>query len=115
MGHNRRFRVLNDASRYDADFALICRGSGREVVVERRTFIAMVEAMALPRDVELLGRRLRCSACQCRSVRVELSPAGTPHALKLGDGDSLPPRRMSFTEWLKMPERERTRYWRSLR
>ena len=115
MGHNRRFRVISDASHYGADFALICRGCAREVIIEQRTFIAMVEAMGLPRDVPTLGARLRCSACQCPSIRVELSPGGLPHALKLREGDSLPPKRMSFTTWLKMPERERKRYRRAMR
>ncbi len=115
MGHNRRFRDLGDAHRYGADFALICRGCGREVMIERQTFIEIVHAMGLPSHVEALARRLRCAACQCRSVRVELAEPGFPHTLKLRDGDSLPPHRMSITRWLKMPESERKRYRRQVR
>lgn len=61
MGRNRRFRGLGDAHRYGADFALICRGCGREVMIEQKTFIAMVRAMGLPSDAEALARRFRCT------------------------------------------------------
>ena len=115
MGHNRRFRDLGDAHRYGADFALICRGCGREVMIEQKTFIAMVRAMGLPSHVEALARRLRCAACQCRSIRVELAEPGFPHTLKLDDGDALPPKRLSITRWLKMSNEERKRYRRALR
>lgn len=115
MGHNRRFRDLGDACRYGADFALICRGCGREVIIEQKTFIAMIYAMGLTSHVESLARRLRCAACQCRSVRVELAEGGSPHALKLQEGDALPPKPISITRWLKMSNEERRRYRRALR
>ncbi len=115
MGHNRRFRDLGDAHRYGADFALICRGCGREVIVERKTFIEMVYAMGLTSHVDSLVRKLRCAACKCRSVRVELAEPGLPHALRLHEGDALPPRRLSITRWLKMSHDERKRYRCALR
>lgn len=115
VGHNRRFCDLGDAHRFGADFALICRGCGREVIIEQKTFISIVYAMGLTSHVESLARKLRCAACQCRSIRVELAEPGLPHALKLQEGDALPPRRMSITRWLKMSNGERRRYRRSLR
>lgn len=115
MGHNRRYRTLHDASRYAADFALICRGCGREVIIEQRTFIYIVQALGLPSDVAALGSRLRCTACRCRPCIVEITAGGSPRALKLHDGDKLPPKGVSITDWLKWDHRQRDRYLRSLR
>ena len=115
MGHNRRFRSLEDAARYGANFALICRACRREVIVERRTFIEMMDAIGAGADPAAIGFRLRCTACRHRGGIVELAPADTPNLLKLHDGDALPPKGMSVTQWLKMSNEERKRYRRALR
>ena len=115
MGHNRRFRDLNDAARYRADFALICRACRREVIIERHSFIEMMHAIGAGRDPAAIGSRLRCTACHHRGGIVELAPANTPNLLKLHDGDALPPKGMSVTQWLKMGNAERKRYRRALR
>jgi hypothetical protein len=114
VGHNRRFRDLNDAARYGANFALICRACRREVIIERRSFIEMMHAIGAGRDPQAIGSRLRCTACHHRGGIVELAPPETPH-LKLDDGDTLPPKGISLTTWLKMSNGERRRYRRALR
>lgn len=115
MGHNRRFRSLEDAGRYRADFALICRACRREVIIERRSFIEMMHAIGAGADPAAIGARLRCTACHHRGGIVELAPAGTPNRLKLNAGDALPPKGISVTRWLKMSNDERKRYRRALR
>ena len=115
MGHNRRFRTLYDASRYRADLALICRRCGREVIIEQRTLIYLVQALGLPTDVEALGWLLRCTACRCRPCLVELAASGSPRALRLHDGDKLPPKGVCLTDWLKWDAHQRDGYLRPLR
>ncbi len=102
MGHNIRFKSLSDASHYSADFALICRACGREVIIERQTLIGIVGHWRLPNDREALSARLRCTACRKRGCRIEYAPQGTPHALKLDPGKLTPPRGVSITQWLKL-------------
>lgn len=101
MGHNVRFRGLHDASHYGADFAIICRACGREVVIERQTLITIVQCWKLSTDRETLSARLRCTACRKRGCRLEYAPQGTPHALRLADGMLTPPRGVSISQWLK--------------
>lgn len=115
MGHNRRYRSLHDASRYGAHFALICRRCGREVVIERDSFIEIVAALGLGTDPQHISARLRCTACNWRGGLVELAPPDTPRLLRLRDGDVLPPKGVSLTAWLKMSNGERRRYRRCLR
>lgn len=115
VGHNRRYRSLHDAGRYGADFALICRRCGREVVIERDSFIEMMAALGAGTDPERIGARLRCTACHHRGALVELAPPDTPNRLRLREGDALPPKGVSLTAWLKMTDGARRRHRRSLR
>lgn len=102
MGHNVRFKSLQDASTYAADVAIICRACGPEVVIERRSFLIIAGHWKLPNDRELLSARLRCTACRKRGCRIEYAPHGSPHALKLEDGMLTPTRGVSISQWLKL-------------
>jgi len=115
MGFNRRYRSLIDASKYGADFALICRRCGREVIIERDSFIEMMAAIGAGSDPVSIGARLRCTACRYRGALVELAPPDAPNRLRLRKGDALPPAGMSLTRWLKMTNEERRSYRRMLR
>lgn len=115
MGHNRRWRVLSDAERYKADYALRCRNCGREVIIERATFREIVSLWGLGGDVEAIARRLRCEACRHRGNILELAAPGLPDCLRLRDGERLPPKGVSITGWLKMTDRDRRRYLHQLR
>jgi DNA-directed RNA polymerase subunit RPC12/RpoP len=115
MGHNRRWRVLADADRYDADYLIRCRRCGREIVVERATFRAVATSWGLGSQVERIAALLRCEACGQRGAILELAAAGLPGRLRLREGDALPPRGFSLVRWLRLPDAERRRYKRSLR
>lgn len=115
MGHNRRYRCLGDAARYGADFSLRCRRCGREVAIERDSFIEMMAALGLGSDPERIGSRLRCTACGYRGAIVELAAPNLPGRLSLAKGDALPPKGVSITDWCKMSDGDRKRYRRALR
>lgn len=102
MGHNIRFRTLYDAAHYRADFAIICRACGREVVIERTTLIAIAQVWKLAIDRETLSARLRCTACRKRGCRLEYAPQGGVRTLRLAPGAPPPPRGVSITRWLTL-------------
>lgn len=117
MGHNRRYRNLYDADRYDADFVVFCSRCGYRVMFERRTLIAIFSARGVNLDVTVAGAKLRCTACRHRGGTIELTAGGTTEALRLSDGDSLPPQelKVSITQWCRMTENERKRIRRLVR
>ena len=115
MGHNRRWRAISDADRYNADYLFRCRSCGREVVIERATFRAIAAAWGLGEDVETIARRSRCEVCGRRGNVFEMAAGGSAGALALHEGDELPPKGFSITRWLKMPNDQRRRHKRALR
>ena len=115
MGHNRRWRVISDADRYEADYLFRCRACGREVIIERATFQAIAAAWGLASDVATIAARARCEVCGRRGNVFEMAAPSTPGVLALHEGDALPPKGFSITRWLKMPNDQRKRYKRALR
>lgn len=117
MGMNIRREWLEDATTYSADFALQCQRCPREIVIDRMTFRAIASMWNLGKSQRDIERRLRCTACGARRARLVYARQGRPEALKLREGDEMPPkvRGLSITRWLLMPNSERKRYKRSLR
>ncbi len=115
MGHNIRFRTLHDAAQYQADFAIICRACGREVVVERLTLITIAQCWQLSTDRETLSARLRCTACRKRGCRLEYAPPGGVRTLRLEAGMLTPPRGVSISQWLKWSRDEQLEQLERLR
>lgn len=115
MGHNRRFRRVEDAARYGGDIAVQCPRCRREVIFDRETFLAILHWKRVSTDREIAGARLRCTACGRRGCIIELAAPDLPGRLKLHDGDRLPPDGISISQWCTMGWHERKRYIRMLR
>lgn len=115
MGFNRRFRFVYDADRYKADFVLACPRCGHRVVVERSTLISIFAAWRVNPLVENAQGRLRCTACRRRGCIIEITQEGSSAALRLREGDSLPVKGVSITNWCQMDEIDRRRLRRLAR
>lgn len=117
MGQNRRFRFLQDAVAYEADFVLLCPRCKHRLYIEYLTFFTIAVALGLDQLVQKAGQRLRCTRCGKRGGTVELARRGYSGTVRLSDGDSLPPRgvRIALGDWCRMPEDERQRLRRLMR
>lgn len=115
MGFNRRFRFVYDAARYRADFVLVCPRCRHRVVIERRTLISIFAAWRINPLIENAQGRLRCTACRRRGCIIEITQEGSSAALQLREGDSLPVKGVSISQWCRMDENERRRLRRLAR
>lgn len=103
MGHNRRFRKLNDAVRYQADIVITCsnRRCGHEIAIDLETLSAIRREFRVNDDLEILGRALRCHRCSRRWPLISMTMKGDERTLALKDGDALPPKGIALSIWLK--------------
>lgn len=115
MGNNRNFKFVSDAQRYNADILLICRSCRRRVIVERATFLAILDDRKINDWLEVAEQRMRCLSCYRRGATIELTPEGSTQAVKLREGDPLPPKGVSIVAWCLADAYERKRLVREAR
>ncbi len=111
MGHNRRWRTLTDATKYDADIVIACRHKpcGFTLVIDYETLRAIIGEFRVNPELTVLARALRCSRCGHRWPVVEMTAKGDSRTLALKDGDPLPPRGIPISVWLTAHNSERKR------
>ncbi|MDO9489340.1 MAG: hypothetical protein Q7J32_13280, partial [Sphingomonadaceae bacterium] len=61
------------------------------------------------------ARRLVCRRCYRRGGAISLTAEGAPGALRLRDGDPLPPRGVSISAWCRAGSAQRRRLVRQAR
>lgn len=116
MDDPRRFDRVADAEAWGADICLECRGCGRRVTFDLATFRAILQDKRIDDERGRVERRLRCRRCYRRGGRLRLVPAGDPGALRLEEGDPLPLKGISITDWCAARgDRERRRLIRQAR
>ncbi len=115
MGFNRRFRTITDASRYDADIVIACRGCRHTVVIDFQTIMAIVRDRRINPALEVAPGRFKCSRCYRRWPVIEITARGDSRTISLKDGDPLPPRGVSITAWIRGHAADRKRLIRMAR
>lgn len=110
-----RFTRLSEAIALSADIVVSCRGCGHRELFDRATFLALLAHKALGDDRERVERRLVCRRCYRRGASVALIAEGTPGTLRLRDGDPLPPRGVSISDWCRAGTAQRRRLVRQAR
>lgn len=110
-----RVTRLSEAAALRADIRVICRGCGHRALFDRATFLAVLAHKRLGDHRERVARRLVCRRCYRRGATVELVPEGDPDALRLRDGDPLPPRGVSVSDWCRAGSAQRRRLVRQAR
>lgn len=115
MGHNRRWRSVNDAARYDADIVIVCRGCEHTVVIERETFLRILSARRINSELSVVAGRLRCHRCPGRDFIIDMTAEGDPRTLALRPTDPLPPRGAPLCDWLMWTHTQRELFMRRQR
>lgn len=111
----RHFVRLSDAIGLDADIVVTCRGCGHGELFERATFLAVIAHKALGDDRERVARRMVCRRCYRRGGTITLVAQGALGALRLREGDPLPPRGVSISDWCRAGTAQRRRLVRQAR
>gem|GEM_PF-5192253 len=118
MGHNKTYKFLADAERYDADFLVVCWNwrCRRRVVIDRATLLAVIGHKRINSWVEIAETKMRCLRCDHRGATIKLTPGGSPQAIKLQPGAPLPPKGVGLVDWcLAADDVERKRLIRQAR
>lgn len=103
-----RFERLSEAERYQADILVSCRGCRRQLLFDRSTFLAILKHKGLSDLRARVAGRMRCFECYARGATIELAPQSSA-AIRLHEGDPLPPRGVSITDWCAAGGHERRR------
>ncbi len=109
------FTRLSEAAALAADIRVTCRGCGHRVLFDRASFLAVLAHKRLGDQRDRVARRLVCRRCYRRGAVVELVPEGAPDVLRLRDGDPLPPRGVSISDWCGAGTERRRRLVRQAR
>ena len=110
-----RFARLSEAIALRADIVVTCRGCAHRELFDRATFLALLAHKALGDDRARVERRLVCRRCYRRGASVALVTEGAPGALRLRDGDPLPPKGVSISDWCRAGTAQRRRLVRQAR
>lgn len=111
----RGFERLSEAEARRADILIVCRGCRRRELFDRATFLAVLNHKNIADERERVARRMTCRKCYTRGALVELVPEGAPAALRLREGDPLPPRGVSISDWCRAGSAARRRLVRQAR
>lgn len=103
------FDRLSQAEGRRADFLITCRGCRRVRLFERATFLAIICDKRLRDERARVERRMRCFECYARGATIELVPEGSAAAMRLREGDPLPPKGISISDWCAAGSHERRR------
>ncbi len=109
------FDRLSEAEARRADILIICRGCKRRELFDRATFLAVLRHKNIADDRERVSRRMTCRKCYGRGALVELVREGAPEALRLREGDPLPPKGVSLSDWCRAGSAARRRLVRQAR
>ena len=110
-----RFARLSDAIALRADIVVTCRGCAHRELFDRATFLALLAHTAIGDERARVAQRLVCRRCYRRGATVTLIAEGAPDALRLRDGDPLPPRGVSISDWCRAGSAQRRRLVRQAR